>query len=249
MHEIRFASHYALVLAGRVPRMLALAATLLVSAGGVHAQQPQQAPEAAIVVAGEGSVGVTPDHAQISIGVTTRSKAGKEGVDANAKGMAAILAALKDAGVAEKDIQTARLSIQPVYGSAAMSSAETRLTGYSVANHVTVTVRDTAKTGDVIDRAVAAGAIDLGGISFLVSDPSKALDQAREAAIADARRKAEVYANASGVRVGPIEWITEDTLGAPPMPMMSRAATAPVPVASGEDTLRVRVTVGFAIAR
>jgi uncharacterized protein len=86
-------------------------------------------------------------------------------------------------------------------------------------------------------------------VAFLVSDASKALDQAREAAIADARRKAEVYAKAAGVQLGRAEWITEDTGNGPPMPMMARAQAAPVPIASGEDTLRVQVTVGFDIAR
>ncbi len=238
----------ALARARQLPRLLALAAALLVPAGPALAQQPQRARAPRIVVTGDGSVSVQPDHAQISLGATTRAKTVKEGVDANARLMAAILAALKGAGIAAPDIQTTRLSIQPLYGSAT-SSAETRLSGYSIANHVTATVRDIGAVGSVIDAAVAAGATDIGGISFLVSDPSTALDGAREAAIADARRKAEVYAKASGVRVGDVEWITEDTSAAPPLPMMSRAASAPVPIASGEDTLRVRVTVAFAIAR
>jgi uncharacterized protein YggE len=114
---------------------------------------------------------------------------------------------------------------------------------------VNVTIREIGKVGDVLDRVVAAGATEVGNVSFLVSDASKALDQAREAAIADARRKAEVYAKASGVRLGRVEWITEDTGSGPPAPMMPRAAAAPVPIASGEDTLRVRVTVGFDITR
>lgn len=96
---------------------------------------------------------------------------------------------------------------------------------------------------------MTAGATDAGNIAFLVSDPSKALDQAREAAIGDARRKAEVYARASGLRLGRVEWITEDTGSAPPVLARVLAAPAPVPIASGEDTLRVRITVGFDIAR
>jgi hypothetical protein len=115
-----------------------------------------------------------------------------------------------------------------------------------------VTVREIGKVGDALDRVVAAGATDAGNVSFLVSNPSKALDQAREAAIADARRKAEVYAQAAGVRLGRVEWITEDSGNALPAPMMmARAAAAapPVPIASGEDTLRVRITAGFDIAR
>jgi len=247
MFQIPFASTCALRLARQAPRLVALAATLLFSSGGLSAQQPQQAPEPRIVVTGEGSVGVTPDYAQLRVGVTTRTRTVKESVDANFKVMAAVMAALKDAGIAEKDIQTARFSIQPLYPPQEPRS-EPKLAGYTVSNHVNVTIRDTAKVGDVLDRVTAAGATDVGNISFLVSDPSNALDQAREGAIADARRKAEVYAKASGVRLGRVEWITEDGGGDPPVPMMARAA-APAPIASGEDILRVRVTVAFEIAR
>jgi uncharacterized protein YggE len=246
MHEIPFASTCALRLARQAPRFVALAATLLFSTGWADAQQPQQASEPRIVVTGEGSVSVTPDYAQIRIGVTSRTRTVKEAVEANSKVMAAVMAALKDAGIAEKDIQTARFSIQPLYPPPEPRS-EPKLSGYTVSNHVNVTIREIAKVGDVLDRVTAAGATDAGNVSFLVSDPSKALDQAREAAIADARRKAEVYAKASSVRLGRVEWITEDGGSGPPVPMMARAA--PVPIASGEDILRVRVTVAFEIAR
>lgn len=233
---------------------LVAATTLLFSLStGVLAQTPQPASEAGIVVTGDGSVRVMPNNAQIRIGATVHAKTVTEALDANSKLMTAVIAALKSAGVAENDIQTARFSIQPIYAPASLGSQDVRaapkLAGYSVANHVNVTIRDTAKVGDLIDRAVAAGANDVGDVSFSVVDASSVLDQARAAAIADARRKAEVYAKAAGVRLGTVRWITEDTGGGPPVPMMARAAMAPVPIASGEDTLRVRVTVGFDIAR
>jgi uncharacterized protein YggE len=103
--------------------------------------------------------------------------------------------------------------------------------------------------GAILDRLVTTGVTNVGNIAFLVADPSKALDQAREAAIADARRKAQVYAQASGLQLGRVIWITEDPGFAPPVPMRalggSAAMPAPVPIATGEDTFRVRVTVGF----
>jgi uncharacterized protein len=137
---------------------------------------------------------------------------------------------------------------QPVYAPPEPHT-EPKLSGYSVSNQVIVTIREIDKVGDVLDRVVAAGATDAGNVSFLVSDASKALDQARGAAIADARRKAEVYAKASGVRLGRVEWMTEDTGSGPPVPMMARAEAAPMPIESGKDTLRVRITVGFNIAQ
>lgn len=229
-----------------------LLAAFAVLVPSVAPAQQQQPTEARIVVSGEGSVSVRPDYAQVRSGVTTRAKTVKEAVDANSKLMAAVIAALKDAGIADRDIQTSRFSIQPVYAPQEPRT-EPRLTGYSVSNQVTVTIREIGKVGDVLDRAIAAGATDAGNIAFLVSDPSKALDQAREAAVADARRKAEVYARASGIKLGRVEWITEDSGFAPPVPMRaqggSAAMAAPVPIASGEDTLRVRVTVGFDVAR
>ncbi len=214
-----------------------------------YAQPASSPPDARIVVSGEGSVSVTPDHARFTGGVTTRAKSVKEATDANSKAVAAVLAALAQSGIAQSDIQTSRFSIQPVYTPAAPGS-EARLSGYSVSNQVTVRIRQIDKVGDVLDRLVAAGVTDVGNIAFLVADPSKALDQAREAAIADARHKAEVYARAAGLRLGPVQWITDETdFG--PMPLRLQRSAAPaaaVPISPGEDTLRAKVTVGFDIA-
>jgi uncharacterized protein len=255
MTVMQFASTCALPPARRALRLAAAAATLLFSfSGGVLAQTPQPPSESRIVVTGEGSVRAIPNNAQIRIGATVHAKAVTEALDANSKLMAAVIVALKGAGIAENDIQTARFSIQPIYAPATSFAspgpgAAPKLAGYSVSNHVEVTIRETAKVGDLIDRAAAAGANDIGNVAFSLSDASKVLDRARETAIADARRKAEIYAKAAGVRLGAVQWITEDTASGPPVPIMARAAMAPVPIASGEDTLRVQVTVGFDIAR
>ena len=112
-----------------------------------------------------------------------------------------------------------------------------------------MTVRDIDKVGDVLDVVIAAGATDAGSVTFLVADESKYLDEAREIAIGDARRKAEVYAKASHVQIGGVVSITENTGSTPPAAMMARADPAGIPIATGEDTLRVQVTVGFEIAR
>jgi uncharacterized protein YggE len=227
------------------------AATAIFVAPYAQAQQPAAQPEARVIVVGEGSVQVAPDYAQIRGGVTTKGKTVKEATDANSKVMAAITAALLNAGIAQADIQTAQFSIQPVYAPPQPQN-EPKLVGYSVSNQVTVTVRALGKVSDSLDRMVDAGVTDVGNVSFLHSDPAKALDQAREAAVADARRKAELYAHASGFTLGRVAWLTEDTGAMPPVPMpMFRAQAsmaAPVPIAPGEDTLRVRITVGFDIA-
>jgi len=225
-----------------------VAAAVFVVAVPAQAQQSQLPPERGVVVIGEGSVSVPPDYARVRSGVTTRAKTAKEATEANTKAMAAITAMLSNAGIAQKDIQTARFSVQPIYESH-QSNSEQKLSGFSVSNQINVTIRQIDKVGEILDRLVTTGATDVGNVEFQHSEPSKALDEAREAAVADARRKAELYAHASGLSLGGVTWITEDFGYAPPMPMAALRASggmaAPVPIAAGEDTLRVRITVGF----
>lgn len=224
-----------------------LAAAVFAAAIPAQAQQSQSPPERRVVVIGEGSVSVAPDFARIRAGVITRAKTAKEATDANSKAMAAITAMLLSAGVEQKDIQTSRFSVQPIYVSQ-QSSTEQKLSGFSVFNQINVTIRQIDKAGEILDRLVATGATDVGNVEFLHSETSKALDQAREAAVADARRKAELYARAADLTLGGVTWITEDSGYAPPMAMAMRppaATAAPVPIAAGEDTLYVRITVGF----
>jgi uncharacterized protein len=213
-----------------------------------EAQQPQSDRQTNIVVSGEGRISVAPDYAAITAGVTTKAKTAKEATDANAKLMAAVIAALRDGGIAQKDIATTQFSVQPVYTT--QSNTEPKLTGFSASNQVAVTIRQMDKVGDIADRMVAAGATNIGNLAFLHSDASKLLDQAREAAVADARRKAELYARASGVTLGRLVSISENSAYTPYAAMdgMFRAKAVATPIASGEDTLRVAITVDFDIA-
>ncbi len=227
-----------------------LAAAVFVATVPAQAQQPQSQPQARVIVIGEGSISVPPDYAQIRSGVTTRAKTAREATDANSKLMAAVTAALLNSGIEQKDIQTSRFSVQPVYAPR-QPNTEPKLSGFSVSNQVSVTIRQIAKVGEILDRLIAAGATDVGNIAFLHSDLAKTLDRAREAAIADARRKAELYARASGLSLGRVAWITEDSGYGPPIPMgapRAAATAAAVPIAPGEDTLHVTITVGFDIA-
>jgi uncharacterized protein len=227
----------------------AIAALASFVASSAQAQQPPAQAEGRVIVIGEGSVHVAPDYAQIRGGVTTKGKTVKEATDANSKVMAAITAALLNAGIAQADIQTTQFSIQPVYAPPQPQN-EPKLVGYNFSNQVTVTVRALGKVSEILDRMVDAGVTDVGNVSFLHSDPAKALDQAREAAVADARRKAELYAHASGFTLGRVAWLTEGSGPMPPgpTPMFRAQASMAVPIAPGEDTLRVQITVGFDIA-
>ncbi|WP_050405628.1 SIMPL domain-containing protein [Bradyrhizobium embrapense] len=206
----------------------------------------------AISVTGEATVSAAPDEAQLDAGVTTDGKTAREATDANNVTMGKVLAALKGAGIAEKDYQTSRLSLQPQFANRTPSSnnAPPSIVGYHASNRVTIKLRDVSKVASVIDVLVGAGANDIGGLNFSVSQASKLLDEARERAIADARRKAEIYAKAAGVTLGAPLNIAE--VGSAPVPMFrAKMATAgfaaPTPVAQGEETLTVNVTVSWAI--
>ncbi|MEZ5764631.1 MAG: SIMPL domain-containing protein [Xanthobacteraceae bacterium] len=228
--------------------MTILTRTLLLSLFSVWAVTAYaETPPPAITVSGEASVSVAPDRAEIDGGVTTEAKTAREAGDANAKAMTAVFAALKSAGIADADIQTSRLSLQPQI-SAQKPGGPTQITGYQASNRVTVRLRDAAKVASTIDALTGAGANDIGGIRFIVSQESKLLDEARVQALADARRKAEIYAKAANVRIGAPLSIAEDGANSPPMPMRAayRAAAA-TPVSPGEETLRVTVTVAYEI--
>jgi uncharacterized protein len=207
----------------------------------------QTALPAMISVTGEATLSVPPDLAQVDGGVTSEAKTAREASDANNAAMGKVLLALKGAGIDEKDFQTSRLSLQP-------QSAPNRTSGppvivsYRASNRVTIQLRDVTKVASVIDTLVGAGANDIGGINFMVSQSSKLLDQAREQAIADARRKAEIYAKAAGVTLGAPISISEE---GSPAPIQFRKMVAPMaaatPVAQGEETLGVTVSVSWAI--
>jgi uncharacterized protein len=237
--------------AWRSMAVFAICAVTLVGLVAVaRAEEVKSAPPARIVVTGEGSVRAAPDYASITGGVTVRAKTAKEAAAANAKLMAAVVTALRDAGIAQEDIQTSRYSVAPVYAPP-QQNTEAKLTGFSASNRISAKVSDLDKVGDIIDRLIGAGATDIGGVRFMHSDISKTLDEARQAAMADARRKAQVYAKAAGIRLGSVIWITEDPAYTPLYPMAAArvAAAAPTPIAAGEDTLRAQITVGFDIVQ
>ncbi len=206
----------------------------------------QVIPPATISVTGEATVSVPPDLAEIGGGVTSEAKTAREASEANNAAMGKVLQALKGAGIEEKDIQTARLSLQPQ--SAPNRSGPSAIAGYRASNRVTIRVRDVTKVASVIDTLVGAGANEIGGINFVVSQASKLLDEARERAVADARRKAEIYAKAAGVTLGAPLSISEEGNSAPaPYRRMAAGMAASAPVAQGEETLQVTVSVSWAI--
>jgi len=203
-----------------------------------------------IVVSGTGRVAVEPDVAELRLGVAISRETVAEARSEAAATMSAILAAIREAGVAERDIRTAMLSVQPRYDY--RDGQAPALAGYDLSNVVEVTVRELAAVGDVIDGSLRAGATSLDGLAFQVAEPSAPEAAARTAAVADARAKAEVLAAAAGIRIAGVADIVEG--GAPPsFPLakaarMSLAADSGTPVAAGTTDVVVTVTVTFRIA-
>ncbi len=220
------------------------AATLLAAPALAESDFPP-----AISVTGEASISVPPDRAEIDAGVTTDAKTAREASDANNVAMGKVIAALKGSGIDEKDMQTSRISLQPRYGPNRDTPAP--IIGYRASNRVTIRLKDVAKVANVIDTLVAAGANDIGNVNFMVSNASKLLDDAREKAVADARRKAEIYARAAGVALGAPLSVSEGGASGPvfrgKMAMPAAMAAAPTPIAQGEETLSVSVGVTWAI--
>jgi uncharacterized protein len=238
-----------------LPAGVLIAATLSVIAAQAQTAEPKSPAQARIVVVGEGSVAVAPDYARIRSGVTSEAKTVKQASDSNAKLMTNVIAALVDAGIAKKDIQTSQFSIEPIYTSQSKlgGSVESKLSGYRVSNQLNVTIHQITQVGDILDRLVNAGATDAGNVAFLVSDREKSLDRAREAAIANARHTADLFAHAAGVTLGRVASITEGSDFAPMSGIEGRlreASTARAqPIEAGEVTITARVTVGFDIAQ
>jgi len=202
-----------------------------------------------ISLSGHGEVQSVPDVATVTSGVTSEAATASEALAANTQAMNAVFTALKEAGIAEKDIQTSNFMVQPRYNYPENKAPE--LAGYVVTNNVTVTARKIGELGGLLDKLVQAGSNQINGIAFSVSEPDAALDEARKRAVEDATRKAKVYAGSAGVTLGPVVMISESGGYQPPMPMgrvkAMMADSAPVPVAAGEQTLAVDVNITWEI--
>lgn len=202
-----------------------------------------------VTVSGVGTVEAVPDMATISLGVTTDAPGAREAIDANSRAMAGVLERLSTLDVAKRDIQTQGFSVSPRWEN--RSNQQPRITGFVAQNRVMVRVRDLAALGGILDTVARDGANSFNGLSFGLQEPGPAQDEARRAAVSEARRKAELYAEAAGVTLGPLMQLGEADFAAQPMPM-ARAEMAmvsdAVPVAAGELSITARVTLVYAIA-
>jgi uncharacterized protein len=199
-----------------------------------------------ITVTGEGIVETSPDQATISLGVTTNADTAVAALAANSDAMAKMMEQLKAAGVAQSDLQTSNLSLNPNWSGYGSSSSQT-IDGYVASNMLNVRVRDLDALGSILDAAVSDGANTMNGITFGLSEPNPVMNEARTRAVADATSRATVLATAAGAVLGPIVSITEGGTFPGPAPMF-RAETSGVPIATGELAMTASVTVTFEIA-
>lgn len=219
------------------------------------AADPSAAPtEHVISVSGTGKVTVKPDVADVSLGVTVQRDTARGARDEAASAMNSVIAALKNLGIDDKDIQTSNIGINPTYD---YNSNVQRITGYQVTNLVSVHITDISKVADVIDDSVAAGATMVNGISFDVADRSSAENAARQDAVKDARAHADALASAAGVTITGVESISETTVSYP-FPYYGITADAaakggapqastPTPVQPGMQDITITVTVAYLI--
>ena len=201
-----------------------------------------------VEISATGEVRRVPDLAIISAGVVTRAASATAAIQQNAQRMERVLAALRRAGIAERDIQTSQISLNPEYRYA--ENQPPRLTGYQASNQVNVRFRDIANTGEILDALVAEGANQINGPSLSIDKPEEALDEARAKALAAGRARAEVYARQLGMRVTRLLVVSESSSGfpvPPPMPVMmeARAMGGNTKIDPGEQKLSVTLGMIF----
>ena len=208
------------------------------------------AETATLTVTGMATVETAPDLATLSLGVTTSGATAAAAMSANSDAVAAVIARLKSAGVADRDIQTSNLSLNPNWVTNATGTAS-EIQGYIATNLLTIRIRALATTGAVLDAAITDGANSLNGLTFGLQNPRPAEDEARRQAVADALARATLLAGAAGITLGPILSIN-DGGAAPPLPgPMFRMAedAAAVPVEAGSLGISASVTLVFQIGK
>lgn len=235
--------------------LLALTAALTLMASPALAQEAAPQTGGIISVSGTGTLNISPDMAVISAGVQSKAKSAKKALSDNNKKMTALFAELEKAGIAKKDIQTSNFNIYPeiVYPKRE-SNKPPQIVGYNVNNQVTVRIRALENVGDVLTTLVSAGANNMSGLNFAVSNREEKLDEARKAAIADARKKAELYASEIGTKIKRLKSLNEGG-SRHPQPVMLRSAKMEVsadmavPIAQGEMSISVTVNTNWELAK
>lgn len=230
------------------PRLVLPIAALALGALAPVAARAEERPPS-VTVTGTGEVSAPPDAARIAAGVVSEAPRAADAVRQTNAAMQKVLAALDAAGVDRKHVQTSRFDVSPVYADTPGRMRGTpEIAAYRASNQVQVELRDIEKVGATLDALVGAGANEIGGIAFAIADPKPLQDEARKKAVADARRKAELYAQATGTALGRVLAIDESGGGPVPIRYARMEAAAAAPIAPGELDLAVNVVVTWSLA-
>ena len=226
----------------------ALAMALTFGAAARAETGAEMRAERQILVSGEGRVAVAPDLAVITLGVSKEAREAGEAMALVSQDMSAVVQELRNAGIADEDLQTQQISLQPVWSSNTNydGANKRRITGFSASNIVNLRVRDLDQLAEVLDRVLRAGANQFQGLRFDVTDHASLQDQMRASAVTDARHKAELLAEAAGVTLGPVRRITDqDHGGGHPKMAMEMARSTSMPIEAGELSFSHSVQVVF----
>ncbi|HFB54863.1 MAG TPA: SIMPL domain-containing protein [Hellea balneolensis] len=213
-----------------------------------EAHHMQQAGK--LYVSATGHAAQAPDRASVSAGVVSQAPTAGEAMRANARQMSSAFAALKKAGIKERNIQTSQMSLQPQYDY--QNRKAPRITGYEVRNTITAKTYDLDNVGSMLDALVSSGVNNINGVTFSIKDPKAAKDKARTDAIVEARARAESMAKAAGIKLGKVFEIRENSNSAPrptmyAARMMADSAESTTPISAGEQTLSVTVSITYLI--
>jgi len=223
-------------------------AALPAAAGAQQAAITQSISGTRLDLSATGEVTRVPDLAIITAGVVTRATSAGSAMQQAAQRMSRVRAALKAAGVEDRDIQTSNVSLNPDY--VYEQNKSPRITGYSATNQLTVRFRDIARAGPILDALVQEGANQINGPSLTIEKPETALDEARAKAVANGRARAELYARSLGMRIARVVSVSEGGGNypvPPPMPVMmaERSAAANTSIEPGEQKLQVNLAMTF----
>lgn len=230
----------------KAKKFLAAALALSMGAGAVAASEA--AAPRHITVSGESTLQVAPELATIILGVTEEAEEAAAAMAAVSEAMGAVIAQLKDSGIAGADMQTQQIAMHPVWSQDRSydSGGRREITGFQASNTLMVRVRDLDRLGAVLDTVLMAGANQFQGLNFGVEDPSAVTGRIRGEAVKDAIRKAQQLAEAAGMKLGPVRSITEHgSGGGRPMMAMEMARSDAMPVEAGELTFTHNVSVVF----
>ena len=232
-------------------RMMFAIACTVACVGSAHAQERAAELVPSITVIGTGEVQSKPDLAQINVGVVTQDESASAALEQNTEKMQDLMEELSRLGIDEKDIRTTNFNVGPTYSHDPQGRRPPEIEGYQVSNQVQIKVRKLSALGRVLDDLISRGANQVNGISFSLADSTNTMDDARRKAMADARRKAELYAKAARVELGQPLLIQEQGSRSvlPPIPYARMAAmeSDAVPVSPGELTTSAQITVTYKI--